>query len=262
MFLFLSKLLPVFVYPLGLACVLLVIALLLRRRRWQTGILIAVLLLLWLGGSRWVEYGLMHSLERRFPAPAQIPAAPVIVVLGGGTRSGVSPRPFSETNEAGDRLLYATLLYKQGKAPNILVTGGNIDWRGVKPSEAQDMRSVLTLTGVPEEAIWLEPKAHNTYENAVYSREILAARGIDTILLVTSARHMPRSLALFERQGFHVIPAPTDYLTTDDDWAGLTYPDLRNQLIQLLPDAQYLYWTSEALKEYIGIFIYSLRGWM
>lgn len=262
MFLFLSKFLPVFVYPLGLACVLLVAAILLRRRRGQTVLLIGILALLWLGGNRWVEYGLVRSLESRHPAPHPLPAAPVIVVLGGGTRSDDAPRPFSEINEAGDRLLYAAYLYKQGQAPHILVTGGSIEWRGPGNPEAEDMVSVLALTGVPAEAIWVEPKARNTYENAVYSREMLAARGIDTVLLVTSARHMPRSVRLFERQGFNVIPAPTDYLTSEAEWAGLTSPDLRNQLIHLLPDAEYLYWTSDALKEYIGIFIYTLRGWM
>ncbi len=262
MFVFLSKLLPIFVYPLGLACILLVTALVLRRRRGQTAILIAVLLLLILGGNRWVQYGLVHSLESRHPAPDPMPQAPVIVVLGGGTRAHVPPRAFSETNEAGDRLLYAAMLYKQGKAPHILVTGGSIDWRGPRDPEAEDMASLLTLIGVPQEAIWLESEARNTYENAVYSRELLAERGIDSILLVTSARHMPRSVRLFERQGLHVIPAPTDYLTPDLDWENLTAPDLRNQIIQLLPDAEYLYWTSDAIKEYIGIAVYSLRGWM
>lgn len=262
MFLFLSKLLPLFVYPLGLACVLLAIAILLRRRRGQTALLIGILLVLWLGGNRWVEYGLVHSLESRHPAPTPLPSAPVIVVLGGGTRAGDPPRPFSEISEAGDRLLYAALLYKQGKAPHILVTGGSIEWRGPGDAEAKDMVAVLTLTGVPEEAIWVEPESRNTYENALFTRQMLAERGIDAILLVTSARHMPRSLRLFERQGFTVIPAPTDYLTSDADWAGLISSDPRNQLIQLLPDAEYLYWTSDALKEYLGILIYSLRGWM
>lgn len=262
MFLFLSKFLPLFVYPLGLACALLAVAILLRRRRGQTALLIGILLVLWLGGNRWVEYGLVHSLESRHPAPTPLPSAPVIVVLGGGTRAGDPPRPFSEISEAGDRLLYAALLYKQGKAPHILVTGGSIEWRGPGNAEAEDMVAVLTLTGVPEEAIWVEPESRNTYENALYTRQMLAERGIDAILLVTSARHMPRSLRLFEHQGFTVIPAPTDYLTSDAEWAGLISSDLRNQLIQLLPDAENLYWTSDALKEYIGILIYSLRGWI
>lgn len=262
MFIFLSKFLPIFVYPLGLVCVLLVAAILLRRRRGQTALLIAGLAVLCLGGNRWVEYGLVHSLESRYPAPDPLPSAPVIVVLGGGVRPSAAPRPLSEVNEAGDRLLYAAYLYKQGKAPHILVTGGSIEWRGPVNPEAEDMVAVLTLAGVPEEAIWREPQARNTYENAVYTRDMLAERGIDTILLVTSARHMPRSVRLFERQGLTVIPAPTDFLTAGSDWMGLTAPDLRNQLIHLLPEAEYLYWTSEALKEYIGIFIYSLRGWM
>ncbi len=261
MFVFLSKLLPLFVYPLGLSCVLLILALVVRRRR-QRWLVVAVLVLLWLGGNRWVSSLLVRSLEWRYLPSTPLPAAQAIVLLGGGTRPQALPRPLAEVNEAGDRLFYAAWLYREGKAPLVLITGGGIEWRGPRLPETEAMRDLLVFLGVPAEAILLEPKARNTYENALYTRHILASQGIDRILLVTSALHMPRSVRLFERQGFTVIPAPADFLVSQADWASLTYPDPRQQLIQLFPDAEALYYTTLALKEYIGMLIYGLRGWL
>src|SRR4051812_29090399 len=117
MILFLSKFLPLFIYPLGLACVLLVLALILRRyRAWQTWLIVLTFALLWLGGNRLVTMVVVQGLERQYLLPAKVPDKSVVVVLGGGTRAGVYPRPTAELNEAGDRLLYAAFLYKQGKA--------------------------------------------------------------------------------------------------------------------------------------------------
>ncbi|MFQ5615473.1 MAG: YdcF family protein, partial [Anaerolineales bacterium] len=85
MFLFISKLIPIFVYPLGLASVFLILALWLRkRRRWQRNLLILALLLIWLGGNRYVSATLVRSLEWRYLPLAPIPEAAAIVILGGG----------------------------------------------------------------------------------------------------------------------------------------------------------------------------------
>ncbi len=74
--------------------------------------------------------------------------------------------------------------------------------------------------------------------------------------------HMPRSLALFEQQGLQVTPAPTDFLVSQAEWESLWTGDIRSQLIHLLPNAEYLAYTTRALKEYIGIAVYGLRGWL
>src|SRR5690606_30182135 len=94
--------------------------------------------------------------------------------------------------------------------------------------ETDAMTELLVALGVPEEAILPEDRSRNTYENALYVRELLAQADSNEIVLVTSALHMPRSVAIFERQGFSVTPAPVDYfvtegvpgLTTDSGWVG------------------------------------------
>jgi uncharacterized SAM-binding protein YcdF (DUF218 family) len=261
-FVFLSKFLPLFLFPLGLITCLLLLALLWRKAR-RAAILLA-LIILWLGSSRYVAYALVRSLEMRYPPPEGPLLADAIVVLGGGTRGGDPPRPMTEVNEAGDRLLYGAKLYHDGAAEIVLVTGGSIEWlspEGIGP-EASDMSALMQLLGVPPEALWLEAESRNTYENALYSREMLAEAGMDNILLVTSAMHMPRSVPLFEAQGLRVTPAPTDFLVSDAEWRHLWSGGPTATIINLLPNVEYLTYTTRVLKEYIGLLVYGLRGWL
>lgn len=262
MFVYLSKLIPPFVYPLGLACLLIALALLARKARWKTTMLILALSLLMIGGNRWVALGLARSLEWRYLPKGEIPEAEVIVVLGGGTLSGQYPRPMVEVGNAGDRLIYAVALYRQGKAGHLLLSGGRIDWISTGDAPAEDMAELLDFLGVPLDAITLENESLNTYENALNTRKILERKGIERIILVTSAAHMPRSVGLFEKQGFEVIPAPTDFTVTEQGWENLKRGGLATQLLALLPSAGNLALTTQMLKEYLGIIIYQFNGWL
>lgn len=264
MFVFLSKFLPEFIYPTGLIFILLLLALGLRRRpRAQTAALIFAAAILLAGGNRWAAFSLARSLEWRYLPLNPVPQAEVIVVLGGGTESEQYPRPMVEVNSAGDRVLYAAKLYKEGKAPHILLSGGNIAWLGGRTTTpAAEMNSLLQLIDVPLGAIWLQPDSQNTYEDALFSSRVLKGKGITRVLLVTSAQHMPRSVALFRRQGVDVIPAPVDYTVTQSGWDDLFSPDLQTVLVNLVPNAANLSLTSSVLKEYIGTWIYHWRGWL
>jgi uncharacterized SAM-binding protein YcdF (DUF218 family) len=272
LFLYLSKLLPLLIYPLGLACLLLLALLVLRRRpRWVLGLGVAALLLLWLGGNRLVSMALVRSLEWQYLPPAELPQAPVIVLLGGGEEPAAWPQPHAGLNDAGERMVYAASLYQQGAAPHVLVSGGivGVDGPAVQPG-AEVMAELLQVMGVPEEAVWLEGRSRNTYENAVETKKLLDAQdnqqdnqeGNRRIILVTSALHMPRSQAIFARQGFEVIPAPTDYNVTQADWGYYLTPDPAIQVFNLFPSAEALDFTMRAMKEYIGIAVYRLRGWL
>lgn len=265
MFLYLSKLLPLLLYPLGLAVVLLVVGWLWRRRpRLLSVALLGAMAILVLGGNRCVAYSLVRSLEWRYQPPADLPEVGAIVVLGGSTRQAADPRPLVEVNETGDRLLYAAYLYHQGAADHILLTGGTIEWLSPDETrpEAEDMAAVMEMLGVPREALWLEPQSRNTYENALFSRPILDEAGVERILLVTSAMHMPRSAAIFEKQGIEVIPAPADYIVSELDWRYLWQAGLAAQTLNLIPSAENLHYTTLVMKEYIGIVVYWLQGWL
>jgi uncharacterized SAM-binding protein YcdF (DUF218 family) len=264
MFVYLSKLLPLFIYPVGLTCILLIWLLIANRhRKWQRGLLIAALIVLWLSSNRWVSYGLARSLEWRNLPPETMPQAQVIVLLGGGTESQDPPRPMTEVNSAGDRVIYAAKLFRDGAAPNILVSGGNLSFSNARgESPAQEMEELLVFMGVDEDAIWLQPDSENTYDDAVLSAEILEEKGVSEIILVTSAMHMPRARALFEKQGLTVIPAPADYTITEQNWDSAFKPTVEEFFLNLMPNASSLGLTTSALKEYFGLAVYQIRGWL
>jgi len=264
MFLFLSKLLPELVYPLGLVTLLLAASLLLRNRpRWRNGLTLAALLLLLVAGNRLVAMSAATSLEGRYPPLPEGVTGDVIVVLGGATRHQSPPRPMHEQNEAGDRVLYAATLYHAGVAPLLLLTGGNSPYTspGGIP-EAEAMAAQLVTMGVPREALLLESESRNTWENGVNSLPMLKANGLDEVILVTSAMHMPRSAAIFRRLGITFTPAPTDFLVTEADWDFYTDPLLERQIFNLLPNDDELLTTTRAMREWIGIAVYRLRGWL
>ena len=113
------------------------------------------------------------------------------------------------------------------------------------------MLRFLADLGVPPEAILLEGRSRNTRENALYTAEILSAEGIDRVLLVTSALHMPRALATFRAAGIDAEPAPTDFEVMPEP----------AHLMRWLPDAEALSDSTRALKEYVGWWVYRWRGW-
>lgn len=261
-FFFLSKLLPLFLYPLGLACLLLLVSLVCWwfAPRWMPlPVLLALIILLITSNSDFSNF-LVRSLEHQNIPTGELPRAEAIVLLGGATKPAIPPRPMVDVNEQGDRVLYTAKLYQDHKAPLIIASGGRIDWEGGTPqsssiSEAADMAKLLTLMGVPKEAIIEEPTSLNTYENAINVHKILQEKGLNKILLVTSALHMPRSLAIFKRLGIETIAAPTDFFISEDD------QKLSSAFFEILPDAERLAITTKAIKEYIGLIVYRLKGW-
>jgi len=160
-------------------------------------------------------------------------------------------------------VLYAAKLFAEGKAPRILLSGGEIAWiNDGSSTPAQDMANILVDIGVPESALILENESQNTYENALMAKEILSELEIDQILLVTSALHMPRAVALFEKQGFEVIPLPVDYSVTENEPIDGNAGSWANRMLKIIPSASNIALTTSALKEYLGMLIYTLQGWM
>ncbi|HEY9618609.1 MAG TPA: YdcF family protein, partial [Microcoleaceae cyanobacterium] len=232
----------------------------LPRRLAMIPIFIALAVLL-ISSNGWVSNGLVRSLEYQHLPSGELPKADAIVVLGGGTKPAFPPRPWIDLSEEGDRVVYGAKLYREGKAPRIILAGGRIDWWGGGPPESADMAEIVEAMGVPKSAILQDPDSLTTYENAVNVKKIMDSQGIRRILLVTSAMHMPRSLLIFQKQGIDAIPAPVDFLTTDRELQAMQN-SLQSIALNLVPEADRLKETTRALKEYLGIVIYRLRGWL
>ena len=111
-------------------------------------------------------------------------------------------------------MLHAARLYRAGKAPVILISGGHIPWLGSKIPEAEVDTGAAGGVGCSCASIIAESASRNTYENAVLTKALLAERGLQRVLLVTSALHMPRALATFKTAGIDAVPAATDFTVT------------------------------------------------
>ena len=255
--LYLSKLIPLFIYPLGFALVMSILAALVLRR-WASLarlFLLVAVAVLWVASTPSFADYLLLTLERQYPPVAveDTPTADAIVVLGGGVTGPAPPRIAIDLSDAADRVLHAARLYRAGKAPVVVVSGGAIPWLGSDIPEARSMQTLLEEWGVPGASILAEGASRNTHENAVFTRQLLVEQGLQRVLLVTSAMHMPRALATFTSAGIDAVPAPTDFT--------VTYRDQRT-LIDFLPDAGALSRTTNAIKEYIGYAYYRWKGWI
>ncbi|GBG14063.1 biopolymer transporter [Novimethylophilus kurashikiensis] len=161
--------------------------------------------LLWLFSLPVVGNAMLMWLERDSRPAVVVPAsAQAIVVLGGGVYLDAPEYPGGTVGrDTPERLRYAARLYRQSRLP-ILVTGGDAGERGV--SEGSLMKRTLEEDfGVPVK--WVESTSTDTLQNVAFSKRILDAAHIKTIVLLTHAWHMPRSKQLFEQAGFQVIPA-------------------------------------------------------
>ena len=254
----LTKVLPLFVYPLGLAISLILLGVLLAKfdfRRLAAWIVAAALIVLWTCSTPIFARWALASLERQYPprTMAETPEADVAIVLGGVVGQPLPPRVDSDLSGAADRVLHAARLYRAGKVKRILVSAGNLPWLpGVKP-EAELIKELLVEWGVPEGAIEIAGASRNTYENALEIKGIWSKEQFSSGLLVTSAAHMPRAMAVFRHAGIPVVASTTDVQVIDDV---PVFP------FAWLPDVAALGATTEAMKEWLGYWVYRARGYL
>lgn len=229
--------------------------LVLWRKKVAVALLFVSMGILWTSSMPAFSSYLIASLERRcLPIPVtESPSADAIIVLGGCVGAADYPRVEVDLTGAADRVLHAARLYRAGKSPMVIATGGAIKWLGSKTPEAHSISRLLQEWGVPAKSIIIELGSLNTYQNAVNTKRLLDRQGLENILLVTSAMHMPRALATFRMAGINAIPSPTDYGVTDRE---------ESTILDFLPDAGALAGTTQAIKEYLGLAVYRWRGWI
>ena len=245
----LSKLLPLALLPLGFSLILLVVGLVFRWR-WPV---VTAALLLWVFSLGMVSQGLWRWLEAPWQrrAATAAPSADAIVVLSGGRHPAPGAARVSEWHDP-DRFLAGLDLYRAGKAPRLLFTGGASPFRPGQSPEGQRYLQEARQLGIPAAAMASTPPVVNTAEEAAAIRQLLPARA--RVLLVTSAFHMRRAQRLFERQGLKVLPFPVDFQARGR-WAGPLWRDPS----QWLPSARALDDSSRALRELLGRLVY--RSW-
>jgi len=222
------------------------------RYRWGRGLVALALAILWLLSIEPVRDALTQPLEFEYAAlplnGSQLNDS-AIILLGGGVYAHAPEYGGSDElkSYAMMRTLYAAQLAKQSGL-NVYATGGSPLVED-QEAEAEVMRRWLIRLGVSEDKVFVESHADNTWQNAIYIKNILSKQGVGNIILVTSAWHMPRSVWCFESQGFKVLAAPTDYMTSQQ------YYDMRSYIPRWNVFAD----SGQALHEYLGLFWYHLR---
>ena len=211
----------------------------------------ALILLLTIS-SPLVARPLLSGLEAWYPMPtlSKNTHYDAIVVLGGGVLAQGTLRPITDlTSYSKNRTTCGVDLYLQGYADKLVLTGGNGSAFKDLPKDSPQMKRWAQRLGIPDYAIVTEENSRTTYESATETQQLL---GPASILLVSSASHLPRATALFTKQGFRVTPAPCDFQMQDrpeESWRRLDPFDF-------LPNDRAIQQTTAAVTEWAGMAIY------
>ena len=253
-----SSFLVLMIVPLNLALFLLglgIVFYLIRIRRFA--LLLVLTGALWLGA--WslpitsIKVGSFLEEKYALRSMDDLPMTDAIVVLGGNTGGNRQNwfEPELDGSSTHRRVDTAEALYQLGKAPKIIVSGGANEG---DISEARGMESALRHLGVPADAIIREDFSRTTRENALFTQRTMAKHHINSLLVVTSALHMPRAMAVFHHLGIesYAAPNPPQIVLPKDD------PDFN----PYLPNMRALVASRSIIKECLGYWVYRFRGWV
>lgn len=231
------------------------IGLVIRNRKWKKGLYATAILLALI----FTNTPLLKKAEEQWYKEYDRPLPEGKIYKYGIVLGGYSfwdwERSRPEFSGIADRLTEGIRLYKCGRIEKlILASDGSIiqskDGKGLQ-GNPQGMMKYLNELGIPKEDIIMETFANNTRENVTFTRELLGNE-LDTtsVLLITSAVHMKRSINAFQTEGIY----PDCYMT--DTWV-----DIKGQKISLLPSLATLVRWPELLHEWVGYAVYKWRGW-
>jgi uncharacterized SAM-binding protein YcdF (DUF218 family) len=216
MFFILSKIVPIVLLPsnfLFIAGLLGLLLLTTRFRRAGSWLLIASFVLIVVIGLSPFGDLLIYTLEQRFPpwhAAGRTPDG--IVVLGGAINPQLSRAYGSmQVNGSAERITVMPSMARAYPNARIVYSGGDASLLANEGREASVLPSFLESLGIPRDRVVLEDRARNTYENAVFTKQLVQPKPGERWLLVTSAAHMPRAIGCFRRVGFPVEAYPVDW---------------------------------------------------
>ncbi len=258
----LKKIISAFLYPLPLSLLLSFLGLYLlwfTTKQKAGKIVVSVgLAILTLFSYHFVAAKLLIPLERQYdvfdmsdyvssavPNTGNEAAIKFVVVLGGGQAIDPGLPLLSQMNAAPVvRLMEGIRIYRKLPGSRLLLSGGG----GFLVSEAEVMARVAIEIGVPEKDIILETKSRDTRDEALFIRPMI---GNEPFVLVTTASHIPRSMALFKKLDMNPIASPVGHIVKDEQ---------RLSHYSFFPSPGNLRNAELAIHEYIGMTWAKLRG--
>lgn len=242
--------------PFTIISILIVMGAIFLKKKWGKRSLWTGIILLGFFSNPFIANQAMLAWEPDFKDFNAIENHEIGIVLTGVTN--ISKTAYDRTffNKGADRITHALQLYRMGKIKKILITGG----QGLNPvnsqTEAETLERFLLMTGMPAADILIEDQAKNTAQNAQFSKDFLVKNGIDTnqeFMLITSAFHMYRAKACFDKVGLKTETFPTDYYSHETKF---NFPSL------FYPSPSAIDNWHKLVKEWIGITVYKLVGYI
>jgi len=176
------------------------------------------------------------------------------ILLCGAAKIDVGPKDRVYIGSAADRINHSLQLYKMGYIRKILISGGSGRIIDVGEREADDLATLLKLMGVPSEDLVIENQSRNTHESAVEIKKILDAIATpDQCLLITSGYHMRRSIACFDKVGWHMDPFSADVSSHNRNF---------NLDTLIIPKTEALGAWNTLIKEWVGYVTYWAAGYI
>jgi uncharacterized SAM-binding protein YcdF (DUF218 family) len=223
-----------------------------RRMALARGLVIATTLFLVAVFALPVGAMMAKPLEDAYPRSAK-PLTHVdgIVMLSGGVRVGIEAdrNGAVSDNMTGPRMMAAADLARRFPHARLIFSGTSGGSAERQALEFQLVEHSFRALGLPPGRAIYERRSRDTWENLVFSKEIARPKPGETWVLVTSAMHMPRSMAIARRIGWRMVPWPSDYETAadlDDQPLGFASDNLLTMTL--------------ALHEWVGLATYWVQG--
>lgn len=241
-----EKIISLFIFsPMLYVLILLYAGIVTFGKRWKAGLVFLLSgVFLYLGSISPVVNFLGEGLERKEYEYEKIEPQAYVVLGGGSIESDMSVEP---TRGALKRVVKGVELYNENPKP-IYISGGKLF--GSTESEAEIYKDLMIKLGVPSQDIIVEGESRNTLENAKFIKKNLE-RNVESIGLITSAIHMPRSMYTFKKEleGVNIIPFKCDFLHNKKD----------SFIHNYIPRYDNLMNSNSILWEYVGIVYYKIK---
>ena len=241
---YLHKILPFFLSPLGVSLSLLILFFFYRKKLF---VFLSLIILLISSNTLVANYLTMRLEEPYYPIPVQnIKKHDFVVVLSGMIHQ-VGNKNFKKYEWGDpDRFFAGIELIKNKKASNLIFTAGQLPWTENWKPEGYILKDKAVNMGIPEENIFVTDKVKNSYEESVAVLKLIPKN--TSIILVTSTFHMKRSKYLFEKQGLNITPFPVDFKISSSNFT----------FLDLIPSVGSLQKTSIFIRENIGRLYYKI----
>lgn len=249
---FVLKALLILTLPLSAMLLIMALGLIIMRRNHLFGksLVATSLVVLYLLSLSPVANALIRPLEARFKSLDKnyFSGIDYVLVLGGGVvdLSWLSLES-SPSSASLKRLVHGICLYRKLTGSKLILSGGSGNPEKPELVEAEAMKRVAISLGITPEDIIVEGRSRNTLQSVEFLKEHIEGK---KVLLVTSANHMGRALAMFKKKGLYPVPAPADYVS---EYFNISF-------FSFIPKVGNLEKSTTAIYEYLGLSWYSLKG--